>query len=129
MINTVEWHGDELVVAVFSQPWTWLDFYEIVKHMHTLIAQKPHTVHMVIIHQANFPPGNPLRNFQAAIQDQPPNAGHIFIIPKDPHSPFQSFMKALVSIVEKVNPKMSRIRMVGSIAEAEQIAAQARLST
>jgi hypothetical protein len=121
MVIDTSWNGDDLLVAEFKQAWTWQDFYDAIHHLHTIIAQKPHPVHLVIWHHADFPPGNPLRNFQTAFKDQPANTGSIFVIPKDPDSPFQAFMKALVSVVERVNPDRSKVRMVGSLEEARQM--------
>jgi hypothetical protein len=124
----MRWEGDDTIIADFNQAWTWEDFYATVRQMHAEITLKAHTVHMVIVHGAPFPAGNPLRNFQAAIKDQPRNVGQVIVVPHEIASPFQSFMLALVSVVEKINPTKGKIRMVRSLDEARQLIARARAS-
>jgi hypothetical protein len=119
----VDWYSDNIVLAEFKTPWAWDDFYKAVREMHRLIAQKPHTVHIVIRHHVDFPSGNMLQNFQNAMNQQPKNTGQVFVIPKKSTTTFQSFLQALMQIIGRVNPKKSPIRMVSSLEEAQQIIA------
>jgi hypothetical protein len=120
MAAELHWHNHETVIVEFSSSLTWDEFHAAVREAHVMIGSVNHPVHLVIIQGCALPPGYPLHHFQIVVKEQPRNTATVFIIPKTFSPAVGSFMKALMSIVERANPNKSRMRMVTSLEEAMQ---------
>lgn len=122
MAISTDWDNEEktILLSVFEDEWTWADFHDAAKEMHSLIRTVDHSVDLILYHKHPQPLGNPLIHFNSVQKTQPANVGQVIVVNPHMNAALMGFLKVLSNVVMKANKSASAVQIVDNMEEARR---------
>lgn len=126
MAIDVHWHNPthDIIYTSYGKKWTWDDFYLVAQRTKQLIDTESHAPIVDVIADMTsdvLPYGGSQLHGISILKDKHPNVGVIVLVTKN------GFISTLAQMSFKASALMrEHYRIVGSVAEAEQLIAEIR---
>jgi anti-anti-sigma regulatory factor len=121
---TADWLSPEqqAVVVMPVTPWTWDEFYQAQRRIQDMLSTLDHKADIVIdFSRSDRLPANALSHLRTLRQRTHPNRGLVILVGLNP------YLQSVLNILVQLNPATSkRIRLVGAMPQALEIAAESR---
>ena len=112
----VRWYDAQkhIILVKENRTWAWNDFYTARNQINRMIAEAPHTVHMIIQITYNYMPSNAITHMWATGKTRAPNKGLTVLVGA------RAFGRMMYNLYLRVASKeqAARLRMAESMEEA-----------
>jgi hypothetical protein len=123
---TADWLSPEqqAVVVTPVMPWTWDEFHETQQRVQTMLAALDHKADLLIdFSRSERLPPNAFSNLRTLRLRTHPNRGMVIMVG------FNPYLQSIINVLVQLNPSTTnRIRLVGTMTQALQLAAESQRS-